>query len=110
VRDNGKGIARNEHKRIFEKFYRVDDLLSRQQEGSGLGLSIVQHVMRAHRGRIEVESEPGNGSAFTLLLPRRRPKLIVDVRDIETSTPRALNEEPQAEEPAEERREEQGPL
>jgi two-component system, OmpR family, phosphate regulon sensor histidine kinase PhoR len=71
VRDNGKGIARTEHKRIFEKFYRVDDLLARQQEGSGLGLAIVQHVMRAHRGRVLVDSEPGRGSAFTLLLPRR---------------------------------------
>jgi len=84
VRDNGKGIARNEHKRIFEKFYRVDDLLARQQEGSGLGLSIVQHVMRAHRGKVEVESEPGKGSAFTLFIPRRPPTLIVDARDIES--------------------------
>jgi len=85
VRDNGKGIARNEHKRIFEKFYRVDDLLARQQEGSGLGLAIVQHVMRAHRGRVEVDSEPGTGSAFTLLLPRRPPKLVIDASDIETT-------------------------
>jgi two-component system phosphate regulon sensor histidine kinase PhoR len=73
VRDNGKGIARNEHKRIFEKFYRVDDLLARQQEGSGIGLAIVQHVMRAHRGRVEVDSAPGCGSAFTLLLRRTLP-------------------------------------
>jgi two-component system, OmpR family, phosphate regulon sensor histidine kinase PhoR len=73
VRDNGKGIARNEHKRIFEKFYRVDDLLARQQDGSGLGLAIVQHVMRAHRGRVEVDSERGRGSAFTLLLRRTQP-------------------------------------
>jgi two-component system phosphate regulon sensor histidine kinase PhoR len=71
VRDNGKGIARREHKRIFEKFYRVDDLLARQQEGSGLGLSIVQHVVRAHRGRILVDSEPGKGTAFTVILPLR---------------------------------------
>jgi two-component system phosphate regulon sensor histidine kinase PhoR len=71
VRDNGKGIARKEHKRIFEKFYRVDDLLARQQEGSGLGLSIVRHVVRAHRGRILVDSEPGKGSTFTLMLPLR---------------------------------------
>ncbi|WP_437959621.1 HAMP domain-containing sensor histidine kinase [Sorangium sp. So ce119] len=71
VRDNGKGIARKEHKRIFEKFYRVDDLLARQQEGSGLGLSIVKHVIRAHRGRILVDSEPGKGSTFTLVLPIR---------------------------------------
>jgi two-component system, OmpR family, phosphate regulon sensor histidine kinase PhoR len=75
VRDNGNGIARQEHKRIFEKFYRVDDLLARQQEGSGLGLAIVQHVMRAHRGRVMVDSEPGRGSAFTLVLPREtRPR------------------------------------
>ena len=74
VRDNGKGIARNEHKRIFEKFYRVDDLLSRQQEGSGLGLAIVQHVMRAHRGKVEVDSEPGKGSAFTLIVPLGAPR------------------------------------
>jgi two-component system phosphate regulon sensor histidine kinase PhoR len=73
VRDNGKGIARNEHKRIFEKFYRVDDLLAREQEGSGIGLSIVQHVMRAHRGRIDVDSAPGRGSAFTLSLRRKLP-------------------------------------
>ncbi|HEY4121387.1 MAG TPA: HAMP domain-containing sensor histidine kinase [Byssovorax sp.] len=73
VRDNGKGIARTEHKRIFEKFYRVDDLLARQQEGSGLGLAIVQHVMRAHRGRVEVDSAPGRGSAFTLHVPTRPP-------------------------------------
>jgi two-component system, OmpR family, phosphate regulon sensor histidine kinase PhoR len=71
VRDNGNGIARREHKRIFEKFYRVDDLLARQQDGSGLGLSIVQHVVRAHRGRILVDSEPGKGSAFTIILPLR---------------------------------------
>jgi two-component system, OmpR family, phosphate regulon sensor histidine kinase PhoR len=69
VRDNGKGIARREHKRIFEKFYRVDDLLARQQEGSGLGLAIVQHVIRAHKGRVIVDSEQGRGSAFTLVLP-----------------------------------------
>lgn len=75
VRDNGKGIARREHKRIFEKFYRVDDLLARQQEGSGIGLAIVQHVMRAHRGKVEVDSEPGRGSAFTLVLPRNPPFL-----------------------------------
>src|SRR5262249_29786396 len=74
VRDNGKGIARAEHKRIFEKFYRVDDLLARQQEGSGLGLAIVRHVARAHRGSIVVDSEPGRGSAFTLQLPLGAPK------------------------------------
>jgi two-component system, OmpR family, phosphate regulon sensor histidine kinase PhoR len=52
----------------------VDDRLSREREGSGLGLAIVKHVMRAHRGSVELESEPGKGSTFTLVLPRHQPK------------------------------------
>ncbi len=80
VRDNGNGIARNEHKRIFEKFYRVDDLLAREQEGSGIGLSIVQHVMKSHRGRIEVDSAPGRGSAFTLALRRHPPEVLDSIK------------------------------
>jgi two-component system phosphate regulon sensor histidine kinase PhoR len=70
VTDNGAGIPAAEHKRIFQKFYRVDDRLSREREGSGLGLAIVKHVMKAHRGRVELESHPGRGSTFSLLLPR----------------------------------------
>jgi len=69
VRDNGAGIAPVEHKRIFQKFYRVDDRLSREREGSGLGLAIVKHVMRAHKGRVELDSAEGKGSSFTLVLP-----------------------------------------
>lgn len=70
VRDNGPGIPAPEHKRIFQKFYRVDDRLSRDREGSGLGLAIVKHVVKAHRGRVELESVPGKGSTFSLVLPR----------------------------------------
>lgn len=70
VEDNGKGIPVSEHKRIFLKFYRVDDRLAREQEGSGIGLSIVKHVMRAHRGKVEVTSAPGQGSVFTLSVPK----------------------------------------
>jgi two-component system phosphate regulon sensor histidine kinase PhoR len=73
VADNGLGIAPREQKRIFLKFYRVDDKLTRKQDGSGLGLSIVQHVARAHRGKVEVESQPGAGSKFTIVLPTERP-------------------------------------
>jgi two-component system phosphate regulon sensor histidine kinase PhoR len=69
VKDNGQGIEAAEHKRIFQKFYRVDDRLSREREGSGLGLAIVKHVMKAHRGRVDVESRVGDGSTFTLVLP-----------------------------------------
>ena len=68
VNDNGEGIPRPEHRRIFEKFYRIDDRLSRTKEGSGLGLAIVNHVARAHRARVVVDSAPGKGSTFTLVL------------------------------------------
>lgn len=70
VKDNGMGIPRAEHARIFQKFYRVDDRLARTVQGSGLGLPIVRHVVTAHGGRIEVHSEVGHGSTFTVLLPR----------------------------------------
>lgn len=70
VSDDGPGIAPAEHQRIFQKFYRVDDRLSREREGSGLGLAIVNHVVRAHRGHVELDSAPGEGSTFTLVLPR----------------------------------------
>jgi len=69
VADNGAGIAPIEHKRIFQKFYRADDRLSREREGSGLGLAIVKHVMRAHHGKVELDSALGRGSTFTLVLP-----------------------------------------
>jgi two-component system phosphate regulon sensor histidine kinase PhoR len=69
VRDNGHGIPPTEHSRIFQKFYRLDDRLSREREGSGLGLAIVKHVMKAHRGRVELVSDTGKGSAFSLVLP-----------------------------------------
>ena len=74
VTDNGEGIPRREHRRIFEKFYRIDDRLSRQREGSGLGLAIVSHVVRAHRGaRVQVDSAPGQGSTFRIGLPTTPP-------------------------------------
>lgn len=69
VKDNGTGIPRGEHRRVFEKFYRVDERLSREVEGSGLGLAIVNHVARGHRGRVDLVSAPGKGSTFTLVLP-----------------------------------------
>jgi two-component system phosphate regulon sensor histidine kinase PhoR len=72
VTDNGAGIPAVEHKAIFQKFYRVDDRLSREREGSGLGLAIVKHVMKAHHGKVELESNPGKGSTFSLVIPRAR--------------------------------------
>ena len=72
VRDHGLGIPAAEHKKIFEKFYRAGSGLVHDVKGSGLGLSIVQHVVQAHGGRVEVESALGQGSTFTIVLPVAR--------------------------------------
>jgi two-component system phosphate regulon sensor histidine kinase PhoR len=69
VSDQGIGIAKREHGRVFQKFYRIDDRLSREVEGSGLGLAILRHIAIGHRGKVDLESEPGKGSTFSLLLP-----------------------------------------
>jgi two-component system phosphate regulon sensor histidine kinase PhoR len=73
VTDNGAGIPRVELRRIFDKFYRIDDRLSRRAEGSGLGLAIVKHVVRAHRAKVSVDSTTGQGSTFTILIPAAAP-------------------------------------
>jgi signal transduction histidine kinase len=69
VRDRGIGIPRDEQQRIFERFHRVSTGLVHDVRGSGLGLSLVQHIMTAHGGRVTVDSKPGRGSTFTLHLP-----------------------------------------
>jgi signal transduction histidine kinase len=70
VTDNGIGIPAGEQRRIFRRFYRVDQRLSRESAGVGLGLSIVDLIVRAHGGSVSVRSEPGAGSTFTLRVPR----------------------------------------
>src|SRR5688572_3509907 len=69
VIDNGVGIAPREQRRIFRRFHRADDRLSRETTGVGLGLSIVDAIARAHGGTVSVQSEPGAGSTFALRLP-----------------------------------------
>ena len=69
VIDHGIGIPRAEQGKIFEKFYRVSDPLVHNTKGSGLGLSLVRHVVEAHGGRVLVESVPGKGSKFSIELP-----------------------------------------
>lgn len=70
VSDNGIGIAPEEVERIFERFYRIDYARSRDNGGTGLGLSIVKHVAAAHGGHVHVWSKLGQGSTFTIRIPR----------------------------------------
>lgn len=69
VADSGIGIAPEHLARIFERFYRIDSSRSRDAGGTGLGLSIVKHILNLHNGRVEVKSEEGKGSTFTLIFP-----------------------------------------
>ena len=83
VADTGAGIAREHLHRLTERFYRVDGSRSRDTGGTGLGLSIVKHVIQRHGGEIDIQSEPGRGATFKLVLPslrvRRKPTASPDV-------------------------------
>ena len=72
VKDTGIGIAREHIPRIFERFYRVDKGRSRTMGGTGLGLAIVKHIVKSMNGHVEVNSEPGKGTEFTIHIPVRR--------------------------------------
>ncbi len=73
VVDHGIGIPVKEQPKIFEKFYRVGDPMMHNTKGSGLGLSLVRHIVQAHGGEVAVESEPGHGSKFIITLPLQTP-------------------------------------
>lgn len=73
VADQGEGIASEHLSRLTERFYRVDTARSRQLGGTGLGLAIVKHILNRHRGRLDIASEVGQGSTFTVSLPAAGP-------------------------------------
>lgn len=69
IEDTGVGIPAEDQPRIFERFYRVDKTRSREMGGTGLGLSIVKHLVMAQEGKVEVESQPGRGTTFHVIIP-----------------------------------------
>ncbi len=82
IADEGEGIAREHLPRLTERFYRIDSARSRDLGGTGLGLAIVKHIVNRHRGGLQIESQPGRGSVFTVLLPvapAAREKLAPDL-------------------------------
>ena len=89
VTDRGIGIPAHELDRIFERFYRVDPARHRSTGGTGLGLSIVKHVAASHGGEVKVWSVEGQGSTFTLTLPRKpgRPESTGLVDDVHENSP-----------------------
>jgi two-component system phosphate regulon sensor histidine kinase PhoR len=81
VRDSGIGVAREHLPRLAERFYRVDGSRSRDTGGTGLGLSIVKHVAQRHGGELDIESEPGKGSRFSLVFPASRVRCLDPAAD-----------------------------
>ncbi|MEM8595074.1 MAG: ATP-binding protein [Pseudomonadota bacterium] len=86
VADDGPGIAREHLPRLTERFYRVSVSRSRERGGTGLGLAIVKHILNRHRGRLEIDSAPGEGARFTVWLPL----LVEDAQSAPAQNPRRL--------------------
>jgi two-component system sensor histidine kinase SenX3 len=81
VTDQGAGIPEEDLERVFERFYRIDPARSRHTGGSGLGLSIVKHVVQNHGGDVRVWSQPGSGSTFTIRLPEASPATAASLKE-----------------------------
>ncbi|MEJ2196665.1 MAG: ATP-binding protein, partial [Ignavibacteriaceae bacterium] len=87
IRDNGIGIPKENISKIFDRFYQVDGGHKREQEGTGIGLSLAKELIELHKGTIEVESEEGKGSVFTISIPLSKehlmPEQICDTKQFE---------------------------
>ncbi len=78
VSDEGPGIARADHERIFDRFVRLGDVLTRSTQGAGVGLFIARRALSIMGGDVWVESEPGRGSTFYVQIPLARPMAVAD--------------------------------
>ncbi len=87
VRDSGAGIPAGKLDRIFDRFYQVDNSLTREQEGTGIGLALTRELVELHQGSISVSSEPGKGTQFTVVLPLE----LVNQKHVEVQGKVALN-------------------
>ena len=87
VRDQGLGITPAERRRIFEKFARGSSAAAAGVKGTGIGLAMVRHIVDAHGGRVKVESQPGDGSTFTIELPKSRGRGLLSARDQRATIP-----------------------
>jgi signal transduction histidine kinase len=85
--DRGVGIAAEDQKRVLEDYYRTREARALGTRGSGLGLSVVQHIMEAHSGKVRLESQPGQGSRFTLVFPAASPRPHRSTTEIERPAP-----------------------
>jgi two-component system phosphate regulon sensor histidine kinase PhoR len=90
VRDQGMGIAPDEQRKVFERFYRTRTVRNTNIRGSGIGLALVKHITEAHGGRVSVVSAPGQGSTFTVTLPVREPSPPVEGSD-DVESPKAAH-------------------
>ena len=82
VKDDGEGIPPEAIPRLTERFYRVDVKRSRERGGTGLGLAIVKHIVNRHNGRMQIESRPGEGSTFTIILPVAKKQVAEPVTEL----------------------------
>ena len=80
VRDTGVGIPEDERPRVFERFHRIENSRARTYEGTGIGLALVQELVKLHGGSVRLESTAGRGSTFTVSIPRTRRHICLRVK------------------------------